>query len=68
MDFKEFFMRIFYGLMLIALLSGIWILMHWGFDSVTMENPPTLGESAQSFLDFWVTKFWAISGTREIFQ
>lgn len=68
MDFKEILAYIWYGTITILVLSGVWILLTWGFDMVSMDNPPTLTETVQSFIDYWVEKFWAIPGTREFFQ
>ena len=60
MDFKEIFSRIFYGAIAVLALSGVWILLHWGFDMVTIDNPPTLMNAAQSFIDFWAEKIQKI--------
>ena len=57
MDLKEILTFIIRVIMVLLVLSGGWILLHWGFDMVTMDDPPTLMESAQSFLDFWVEKY-----------
>jgi len=57
MNFDDFLAFIKYGIVLILVCSGGWIVLHWLYDVTTMENPLTLKETAQNFIDYWVKAF-----------
>jgi len=57
MDFGDIFTYIRRGIMIILVVSGGWILLNWGYDFTTMDNPPTLIETAQNFIDYWSRSF-----------
>jgi len=48
MDFDEILFYIVYGVIIILVFSGGWILLDWGFNIAEMDNPPTLIETAQN--------------------
>jgi len=57
MGFKENLTFIKNGIIIILILSGAWIILNWLYDITTLDNPPTLKETAQNFIDYWLKSF-----------
>ena len=57
MGFKESFTFMKNSIMVVLVLSGVWIILNWLYDSTTLENPPSLKVAAQNFTDYWLKAF-----------
>jgi len=61
MGFVEFFRYIKYGIVAILVFSGGWIVLNWGYNITVLDNPPTLMETAQNYMDYWSKSFSKIN-------
>ena len=57
MGFKDNLTFIRNVIMIILVLSSAWILLNWLYEITTLDNPPTLKEVAQDFIDYWLKSF-----------